>query len=1059
MHVLADRFLEGLDGGAALDLATNARVDLFVDRSPSRAGVAARTAVCDRLARLRHPLLIPLVDYGLAGRVWFEAYVHAYPAHMSARQRSRAALHVVRFLRAAGVELTAELAARTICTVFDGTAAWEPLGVFLHDRPSLEAVRTLLEGDGPPGTTAIEVVGPEGSGLDTARTYIARLARLAGHTVVDARTHPSAGLDLCGTHLCVLDWLPPLRRLPPLLAAADPTGARRHVWIRFCREPLPAPRGCVDASLRLEPLMRDELVSAIYLDRELGPTIADVRAAAEHSGGWPGPVVLTLSAPFRGRGAGWVHETSPAYGGAGADADRGEPPARGSAAGVARLERAAAAARALIARGRHGRAERLLARCAPALAARGGTEAAAAVACDLGELLLDRGRPAGAAEAFERARQWGTTPATAARALIGTGRALLDRAQLREAEGAFRTAAAAGEDGVARVWLARTLWLAGRHDVARAAVGDACPALLSRILLAAGDLTQAAAAARAAVARECESVDGACEAHVAAAHVHAAMADADGVRRHVREASRLARQVRRPALHLQVEAEGMACLDRCGVSVPAAARARLLRAASRVPPLVAGAIRAALAPPPSPPSRPAAAGKAPDIFHHFQSLVDATHDSGDEAEALQRIAAALLTALDACSAAIRCARTGQIVAAAGRPWPGELARTTPILSGGAPLTHDGVTPEAVEPIAAGGAVVGALALRWIAGANPGWDRVRDILRVTAVATAPLLRAMKPVDRPAEQGFPDDLLGRGEAAERVRGAIRRAAAAPYPVLIEGESGSGKELVARAIHARSLRRARRFCAVNCAALTDDLLEAELFGHARGAFTGAVAERPGLFEEADQGTLFLDEAGELSARAQAKLLRVLQEGEIRRVGENLPRKVDARIVAASNRSLEQEVQAGRFRADLRFRLDVIRIQIPPLRDRPEDLAWLAERTWREAAARVGSRAVLATDVLSALLDYEWPGNVRELQNVMAALAVHGPRRGRVPASLLPARIAHEAGRGVRGFEDARAEFERAYVRTALARAGGNRSIAAEQLRLSRQGLNKTMRRLGLE
>ena len=135
-------------------------------------------------------------------------------------------------------------------------------------------------------------------------------------------------------------------------------------------------------------------------------------------------------------------------------------------------------------------------------------------------------------------------------------------------------------------------------------------------------------------------------------------------------------------------------------------------------------------------------------------------------------------------------------------------------------------------------------------------------------------------------FPDDLLGRGAAAERVREAIRRAAAAPFPVLIEGESGSGKELVARAIHARSARRARRFCAVNCAALTDDLLEAELFGHARGAFTGAIGERAGLFEDAHGGTLFLDEVGELSPRAQAKLLRVLQEGEVRRVGENMPR-----------------------------------------------------------------------------------------------------------------------------------------------------------------------------
>jgi two-component system, NtrC family, response regulator HydG len=278
------------------------------------------------------------------------------------------------------------------------------------------------------------------------------------------------------------------------------------------------------------------------------------------------------------------------------------------------------------------------------------------------------------------------------------------------------------------------------------------------------------------------------------------------------------------------------------------------------------------------------------------------------------------------------------------------------------------------------------------------------------------------------------------------------------LIEGESGSGKELVARAIHARGPRRARRFCAVNCAALTDDLLEAELFGHARGAFTGAVAERPGLFEEADQGTIFLDEAGELTPRAQAKLLRVLQEGEVRRVGENMPRKVDARVVAATNRSLEEDARAGRFRADLRFRLDVIRIAIPPLRERPDEVPWLVQRLWAEAAARVGTRATLGDDVVAALARYDWPGNVRELQNVIASLAVHGPRRGRLPASLLPAHIAGAAAHTASGFDEAKLDFERRFIRAALARAGGRKTTAAAQLGVSRQGLTKIIKRLGI-
>ena len=186
-----------------------------------------------------------------------------------------------------------------------------------------------------------------------------------------------------------------------------------------------------------------------------------------------------------------------------------------------------------------------------------------------------------------------------------------------------------------------------------------------------------------------------------------------------------------------------------------------------------------------------------------------------------------------------------------------------------------------------------------------------------------------------------------------------------------------------------------------LTDDLVEAELFGHARGAFTGAIADRAGLFEHADGGTLFLDEVIELSPRAQAKLLRALQEGEIRRVGETRSRRVDVRIIAACNRSLQGGVAADSFRADLRFRLDVLRIELPALRARSEDIVELARHFWSRAAARVGSRAQLGPDVLAAFARYDWPGNVRELQNAVAALAASAPARGIVRASALPAQI----------------------------------------------------------
>jgi transcriptional regulator with PAS, ATPase and Fis domain len=279
-----------------------------------------------------------------------------------------------------------------------------------------------------------------------------------------------------------------------------------------------------------------------------------------------------------------------------------------------------------------------------------------------------------------------------------------------------------------------------------------------------------------------------------------------------------------------------------------------------------------------------------------------------------------------------------------------------------------------------------------------------------------------------------------------------------VLVVGESGSGKELVARAIHRRSGRRDRPFRALNCAALPDELVESELFGHARGAFTGAVAERQGVFEEAHTGTLFLDEVGELSPRAQAKLLRTLQDGELRRVGENTARRIDVRVVSATNRDLRTEVATGRFRLDLLYRLDVIRLPVPPLRERREDVAVLAQRFWRDAAERAGSRATLGAATLAALARYDWPGNVRELQNVLAGLAVRSPKRGVVPPTALPPAFVTSEARGTWRLADARHTFEERFVRDALARAGGHRTRAAEEIGLTRQGLTKLLLRLGI-
>ena len=293
---------------------------------------------------------------------------------------------------------------------------------------------------------------------------------------------------------------------------------------------------------------------------------------------------------------------------------------------------------------------------------------------------------------------------------------------------------------------------------------------------------------------------------------------------------------------------------------------------------------------------------------------------------------------------------------------------------------------------------------------------------------------------------------------VRKAIVRAAAAPFAVLIEGESGVGKELAARAVHQLSPRRERKFCDVNCAALPEELLESELFGHTRGAFSGAVVDRAGLFEEADGGTLLLDEVADLSSRAQAKLLRAVQQQEVRRVGESFSRKIDVRVVAAANRDMRAEAAAGRFRQDLLYRLDVVRIHIPPLRERPADIPVLAEHCWNAATARTGSKARLSPATLAELSRYQWPGNVRELQNVIASLVVAAPHRGWVRPSVLPPAIGLATPVSSGRLAVAREQFERRFIEVALARAGGNRARAARSLGLSRQGLLKTMLRVGL-
>jgi two-component system response regulator HydG len=237
-------------------------------------------------------------------------------------------------------------------------------------------------------------------------------------------------------------------------------------------------------------------------------------------------------------------------------------------------------------------------------------------------------------------------------------------------------------------------------------------------------------------------------------------------------------------------------------------------------------------------------------------------------------------------------------------------------------------------------------------------------------------------RPGDLG----LVGESEPMQALAGAIRRVARSAAPVLIRGESGTGKELVARAIHAAGARRDAPFIALNCAAMPEALVEDELFGHVRGAFTGAVADRPGLFQLADRGTLFLDEIGDMPPATQAKLLRVLQDREVRAVGASTSRRVDVRVIAATHRDLEQRVESGAFRQDLLYRLAVLPITVPALRDRPSDVPALVAHFLSRARARTPEATLLEldADALAALAAHSWPGNVRELENVIERLVV---------------------------------------------------------------------------
>ncbi len=364
------------------------------------------------------------------------------------------------------------------------------------------------------------------------------------------------------------------------------------------------------------------------------------------------------------------------------------------------------------------------------------------------------------------------------------------------------------------------------------------------------------------------------------------------------------------------------------------------------------------------------------------------------------------------------------------------------------------------------------ALGALAGAAIRTALLIEALQMRAHRQENVVRDLMRAARERQGGL---LVGRSAILERIRDEIDLVGGTDYPVLVTGETGTGKELVVRALHQTSARREAPLIYVNCAALPESIAESELFGHVPGAFTGADRERPGKFEVADGGTLFLDEVGELPLAVQPKLLRALQQGEVQRVGSDRLHTVDVRVLAATNRDLEKEVERGRFRADLYHRLNVYGLHVPPLRERKEDVAVLAGMFADNARRRLGLGPVrLTTAAERALFRCPWPGNVRELENVISRAVLRAsasiPRGSAV--LVRPGHLGRDVAGGDRDLPDAPAPalgpeptlrdavdaFRRDLIRESVARHGGNWAAAARALGLHRGNLHRLAKRLGL-
>ncbi len=1076
MQLVADRFAVHEDG-RAFDLATGARVTMSVGSAGGVSEQLRWAEQCRARRALRHRSAVSLVDFGLVGESSrFEAWGTGYPRE---KLRPRVPLRI------------------------------EDCGLRMVERPAVAALAEMFQAAGSRPYVST-LYGPSGSGKSEIAGELARMARTRGFVPVAARLILSRQSELWrGRSLFVIADEADERTWTTFLNAAL-RDSQPHVLLLVGEEECRSIGGVCAGRLPVDALV--SAVSPSVLGGRLEPA---VRRAAERARGLPGWFAGLLwpawqrekeSPPRRSR-LPRVAEQPAVYGRENAG-DLFEPapvpcawPAPGE---LAALRRKMEQAIADLARGRQARGIRRLRQVVGSLARRGAWSDAANGATALAGSLLRRGQAREALAAAGEGRDYATRAeqeGTLIDLALLSGDAWIDLGRLDEADsvlGTARSAAGARQDperaAGASLGLARVSYWRGDYgaaDAILAAIPDV-PALRtrrallgSRIAVGLGDLNRAMTLL-ATVA------DGPAVAWVTAV-VHLAAGDVNAAERDLSVALALARGARDPqratrARLLRAEIERVSGrpavalaqlqrLRRVMTSAPLLLRARwdLAKALSApdVDPREAiakqakstglGALGLYVARRSS--SDPAAgaglrtSGTDPFV-DELVAILRVCQSAADEIELLTTLCARLRQHLHAAAVAfvaVSGERTHPIAADGARLDAAIAARAASAGILIAPHRHDDRI-EAAAPIEYGGEAIGALCARWAIGSTCDTSHASPVLTMSAAAAAPMLAAVLARQALAAAG-PGELLGVTGCVAELRQQVARAAAAPFAVLIDGESGSGKELVARAIHRGSSRRHKAFCTLNCAALPDDLVEAELFGHARGAFTGAIADRAGVFEEAHGGTLFLDEIGELTPRAQAKVLRVVQEGELRRVGENVSRRVDVRIVSATNRALRQEVDAGRFRLDLLYRLDVVHITVPPLRERREDIAVLAEHFWRDAAARVGSRATLGAAAIAALARYDWPGNVRELQNVLAALAVRTSSRGVVPLSALPPQFAERGPAEAWTLDEARRTFELRFVRAALVRTGGHRGRAAEELGVTRQGLTKLMTRLGIQ